>query len=85
MNATGNLFPLFTRNTNKDDDMGEADFVWHQPLGSQGTCLQATYYKPFARAVEKRAATNSKSKVKIACFDLDGCLINPRNGKVRAP
>jgi bifunctional polynucleotide phosphatase/kinase len=77
------LFPLFTRNAQKDVMNGSTSsaFKWHTSLGTHKTCLKATFHEPFAQQIEERKKGTFKSKAKIACFDLDGCLIKPKNGK----
>jgi hypothetical protein len=80
------LFPLFTRTAHNDSmerSSKSAALVWHTSLGTRKTCLKATCYEPFAKQLEERKKGNFKGKAKIACFDLDGCLIKPKNGKVR--
>lgn len=65
---------------------GESNLLlkWQASLGKEGTCIWGTSSEPFARDIESRKKGDLKSKAKIACFDLDGCIINPKNGKVRS-
>lgn len=58
-------------------------FSWKKSLGHGETCLRAEYDKPFARELEARSTGKKSGPVKVACFDLDGCLIRPKQGRVR--
>lgn len=81
----GNLFPLFTRKIHKEAMDGESASLlkWQPSHGKEGTCILGTSSEPFARELERRKSGDIKGKAKIACFDLDGCIVNPKNGKVR--
>jgi hypothetical protein len=64
------------------DAENQSPFVWRKSIGTNGTCLKATYQDPFLREIESRRDSKIKGKAKMACFDLDGCIIKPKNGKV---
>ncbi|PWN36070.1 PNK3P-domain-containing protein [Meira miltonrushii] len=77
------LAPIFRR---RDDAAASSSaspsaLKWKKPLGAQGTCLYAEYGNPFERELESRQKNGKVGKVKVACFDLDGCLIKPKGGK----
>ncbi|UZJ56614.1 hypothetical protein CBS101457_005934 [Exobasidium rhododendri] len=81
--SSGGVFPLFTRKERSSAMVSgsKTPFIWHKSIGTDGTCLKATYYEPFSREIEIRRTSEKKGKAKIACFDLDGCIVKPQNGK----
>lgn len=86
------LFPLFNKKmsatvdpeASSSSEPQQGAFVWLAPLGpsSRPSCLRASLGRPLQEQVERRKDVQGQGKVKVACFDLDGCLVVPRNGKV---
>ncbi|MCO5589605.1 hypothetical protein L7F22_043573 [Adiantum nelumboides] len=81
--TSAQLAPIFRRRNEASTSSTTSSlaFKWKKPLGAQETCLVAEYGNPFERELESRQKSDKVGKVKVACFDLDGCLVKPKGGK----
>lgn len=81
--TSAQLAPIFRRKNEAASSSSDTSSAlkWKKPLGLQKSCLYAEYGNPFERELESRQKTGKVGKVKVACFDLDGCLVKPKGGK----
>ena len=63
------VFPLFSKPTAASPS--DTPFRWLASLGPDKTCLHGVHLSP-------------KSSPKVACFDLDGCLIESSFGNAKS-
>lgn len=82
--GSAQLAPIFRRkneSASSSSSTSKNSLKWKTSLGPQGTCLYAEYGDAFLREVQSRQKADKVGKVKVACFDLDGCLIKPKGSK----
>lgn len=81
--TSAQLAPIFRRRNEAEapSSTSTLSLKWKKPLGTDKSCLHAEYGNPFERELESRQKKDKVGKVKVACFDLDGCLVKPKGGK----